>query len=524
MAACLTGLDVNGIQRYICESGKLREIIGASWLVDRFTRQRPLEILSGDMGLKEIAPAEVTTASGEWFVVIRAAGGVLRLLFPDRALGQRWARQLTEEMIREAPGLECSVAHHEFDWRTENLSEALGALVARLQAKRNRPRDGAGFPGVPISAPCQLTGRPAAGYGAGPNERLSRECLAKRAVAGKANQRQQRTLGQDLLEDPRIASQLPVHDADAIEFAMDFSDLASANGGDAGDNLMAIVCIDGNRLGLQVQALLRACQTNEARAAEYRAFSDKLDRAARAALRDALAESLAQYPESIQLRNGKAFLPARPLVQGGDDVTLVVAARLAFPLARAFGDSFRRHTKVETGLALEAGIGIAFTKLRAPFIRGYALAESLLASAKRKSRDSSCIDFEIIRQDSFTDIEELRERHYRARDGARLTRRPYFASDLAPLLEKAAFLGSPSMPRSQLKSAVDSCRIGVAKADEIYRNVRENMARGLGGRNGAPPSEAFARYYPDSFFRGEDNATDLLDCLDVFDIIGPAKR
>lgn len=168
---------------------------------------------------------------------------------------------------------------------------------------------------------------------------------------------------------------------------------------------------------------------------------------------------------------------------------------------------------------LHVGAGMAFVKPRSPFLRGYELAESLLSNAKRKDRECSCLDFEVVRNDSFTDVVELRARHYQSGDGAVLTQRPYLVSALSGFLEKAVVL-KERMPRSQLKRAADAARSSLNSAEEVYRDLRENLKRGLGGGKNPISLAEFEAHYPGGFFSNE-KSTDLVDCIDVFDLVSP---
>ena len=180
----LTGMDVHGIQAYLGATGKLREIVGASGLVDHFTVTRPEHVLR-EMGLqrRDVTQTPAAGEDGRWYDVVRSLGGVVRLILPSRELCVQWAQLMTDEILSRAPGMRAGVAHVPFDWQTDPLGDVLMKLTAALDRKRNRPHAGAGFTGVPYTATCRLTGGPAAGTAGQGNERLSAECLAKRKAA-----------------------------------------------------------------------------------------------------------------------------------------------------------------------------------------------------------------------------------------------------------------------------------------------------------------------------------------------------
>ena len=77
----LAGLDVHGIQNYVFRGSRLKEIVGGSHLVDKFTAEIP-ERVAQDLGLREATHGEVDSP-GTW-LPLRTAGGRIRASFHDR--------------------------------------------------------------------------------------------------------------------------------------------------------------------------------------------------------------------------------------------------------------------------------------------------------------------------------------------------------------------------------------------------------------------------------------------------------
>ena len=73
----LTGIDVHGIQQYLFASGKLREIVGASALVDAASTQWPREIAEQVMQLERVPEPR---PGDRWYLPARMAGGALQIL------------------------------------------------------------------------------------------------------------------------------------------------------------------------------------------------------------------------------------------------------------------------------------------------------------------------------------------------------------------------------------------------------------------------------------------------------------
>ena len=144
---------------------------------------------------------------------------------------------------------------------------------------------------------------------------------------------------------------------------------------------------------------------------------------------------------SIQLRlakdkHSRPYIPFRPIVFGGDDVTFVCDGRLGLALATAYLWEFEQRT-AEAHLGKDDGgltacAGIAIVKSHYPFARAYALTAELAESAKGYRREQniagSCLDWHFALSGLSGSIDEIRAREYRVDDGS-LTLRPVTLRD-----------------------------------------------------------------------------------------------
>ena len=96
-------------------------------------------------------------------------------------------------------------------------------------------------------------------------------------------------------------------------------------------------------------------------------------------------------------------MPARPLVLGGDDLSLLIRADLALPFAVAFMQKFEELSALKLrDMAmgrnwgkLTSACGIAFVKSTFPFTEAHRLAEHLCREAKRAIKaEASAVDAE----------------------------------------------------------------------------------------------------------------------------------
>ena len=144
----------------------------------------------------------------------------------------------------------------------------------------------------------------------------------------------------------------------------------------------------------------------------------------------------------VEVKEGR--LPFRPIVFGGDDVTVVCDGRLGLGLAAAYLGELNGK-ELSDGKRLVCRAGVAIVKAHYPFARAYDLAEELCASAKReiqsikttlenKARkkhspllewDVSTIDWHVATTGLALGLEDIRLREYKVLSGD-LSARPVY--------------------------------------------------------------------------------------------------
>lgn len=155
---------------------------------------------------------------------------------------------------------------------------------------------------------------------------------------------------------------------------------------------IALIHIDGNGLGLLLRQLKNAMQgkSDEAYHRAFRCFSEAVS----AATEVAAQEATAWFASNFEL-NDQTLLPMRPLVLGGDDVTLFCHAKFALRYAEYFCRAFE-HEALERleeltkshdlNVKLTASGGIVFHKVGHPFIQSHHFVEALCAKAKQLTK------------------------------------------------------------------------------------------------------------------------------------------
>jgi hypothetical protein len=189
---------------------------------------------------------------------------------------------------------------------------------------------------------------------------------------------------------------------------------------------IAIIHADGNGIGNIVKKVGKDMQ-------QFSEFSKKLN----TVTIDAAVEA---YNQIIKKEETTGRIPLRPVVLGGDDLTVIIRGDLALPYVTAFIRSFEDGSRREfskylgKGRGLTACAGIAYIKSSYPFYYGYELAETLCTRAKKTAKTMSeiapsCVMTHKI-QDSFVeDFDSIADRELEPCEGYSFEFGPYFIDE-----------------------------------------------------------------------------------------------
>jgi hypothetical protein len=275
-----------------------------------------------------------------------------------------------------------------------------------------------------VAAVCQSTGQPANTIDQDGNP-ISAEIRSKLDIVPEAN-----SSFNWLIADPVYQ----------FEFPLELDHLGRSRGD---SSYVGVVHADGNGMGQRLEVISgkysRADQNREYLDA-LRQFSFKVNRASIAALKRLMDEvrasiRLVRDPkgsytvtimEKVPLTEN--YLPIRPLVFGGDDLTFVCDGRLALTMTEFYLRAFEEETRKVELDNVHACAGIAVVKSHYPFARAYQLAETLCKNAKDRVRDSgkdySALDWHFTAGGIMGSLSTIREREYKLPDGSELLMRP----------------------------------------------------------------------------------------------------
>ncbi len=224
-----------------------------------------------------------------------------------------------------------------------------------------------------------------------------------------------------------------------------------------------------------------------------------MDRVTSAAAKTATAQVLLPARQ----RDNSQCLPARPILLGGDDITLLVRADLAMDYVRTFTESFEKESEEALSQLQKArqitgslprrltlGIGLVYLRATQPFRMAIRLAESLTKTAKQaaKAHDEtdppSAIAFHRVTASLIEDYDDLVAQALTHHHGNQIyldTLGAYFLgnSNLKPglddLLELTDLLGADDMARGPTRQLFTLMGHSLGEARQRYRRWRQVM-------------------------------------------------
>lgn len=308
-------------------------------------------------------------------------------------------------------------------------------------------------------------------------------------------------------------------------FAKELDDMGQQKGV---DSHIAIVHIDGNGIGTEFKKCKSLEKTIE--------LSKKTD----GILRDTFTALLSELKNHLSVlkklnlisskkitENGskKEILPIRLIIIGGDDITFVCNSFLGVWVAQRFTELFTENSKKAlTTINSEnktnndfAGFtscaGIAITKTKYPFYRGYKLAEELCASSKEafyaNEKVGNWIDFHLAMTDIPDSLENIRKSQYLSADEKKLVMRPYKADVFDKMVMQAIEL--KELPNDWIKSLRDSLYEGANSASQWKQKAEWRDKK-------VPVVEGFDK----TIFHNEE--TPYLDLVELSEIVLPELK
>jgi len=441
----LYGLTVQGIQSYIFETNKLREIVGASEIVEKMCTTW-FKTFIDKKGIE-----------GKFY--LKAAGNI-RFETEDENSAKTIFKKYHKKLLKKAPGVPFSQAVVEIDNNDEN--KAIDELDAKLRAQRNRPLYDFDL-GLMARRKNRRTGNPAYKKATKSNDNEILDIITWAKHENKeATALQKKT------------------DINGITYPIEFKIIAKGST----KSWLALIHIDGNGMGKRINKI----RERENVLKSLKGFSENVEKSTIAAYQKGVEKVI-----QLLKNNNEATdtLPMRPIVLGGDDLTLIIRADLALAFTYAYLDEFEKQTEEnlkDYGGKLTAAAGIVFVKEKFPFHYSAHLAEELTSYAKNISkRKHSCLHFHMV-QDSFVDsykdiikkdLTVLKNEHKKDEKDKKFEfiKGPYFlnktdAPSISVLLSDIKELKKEDAPTNAMREWIDVKFNNPEMADTIMERIK----------------------------------------------------
>lgn len=421
----VTVIDTTGKQNYIFNSNRLRENIGASFLLSQATKDWIEDILKEELAVPKTRQKEAIEESQLNAEIIYANGGNALIIFKSLKIAVRFTQILSKKVLEKAPGINLLVAHKEFDWNGDNLCEIVEDLKKDdIERQKYERMSSVPLLGLGVNASCNSTLLPAVdssdkdvNYGdeeEADSYLVSTETKKKLEVVSQANKKLQ-----DIFQNEV--------DRNLYKFPYRTDHLGRSKGE---SSYAAVIHADGNGMGTRFKQHGQVSKNNRDYIKRMRDLSQSVDIAGTNALKAVariLTKSIQQGKVLGNLGefnlNAQYYLPFRPLVYAGDDITFISEGRIGIELAALFLREFEKQI-VTDGKDLTACAGVCVVKTHYPFARAYTISEELCKSAKRFMKNNrfadesfSAMDWHLAASGLIGSLAEIRDREYKIKVG-----------------------------------------------------------------------------------------------------------
>ena len=406
-------IDIVSIQEYIFSSNKLKENIGASFLVDKIYEdvlKEALKVTFGrDIDINEWKnnPEQIKIIQENKEVEIGyIGGGNALILFKDKDKTTKFMKNYTKLLLVKAPGLETAFGIiHEFDLK--DFKNSMKNLHENLRDNKSRYFPNVTLPKYGFTLDCPRTNESAEQFeDLDRVQDINKQDEEKKYISSVAWAK--------LRSSSKAKDEIVEKIKDILEDKYTLTNDIEKLGQTEGKNYIAIVHIDGNKMGERFSK----CES----LTEYRNLSIGVKNVTEKTFKKMIESLINEIKNSktfnlqngeftLQKEYGKTILPIRPIVLGGDDITFISDGRLGVWLAEKFIKEFTKHRINNENLFACGGVIIVNTKY--PFYRAYKSAEDLTEKAKKESRkkEGSYIDFFISSSGWSGSLDDILNKH-----------------------------------------------------------------------------------------------------------------
>lgn len=410
---CAVLMDTVSIQKYVFGSNTLRDNLGASHIVNQLFGHTAVISLAEAFGLEIDEVVEIVRHWHEEpgkmlmddpsipFEVGVAGGGKALMFFRDWGRAKVFIETFTRDLLTKAPGLQLAVAVDKEFPPDQDFSHRLESLYIQLAQNRSRY-----FPVTTL----QNHGITAIYSETGTSLNLYSTDVEKKYISIEKATKLEAADDEEKFLEEIIKVRYPSYC---------FSNRMDWLGQTEGNSYIAVVHIDGNNMG---KWFIKSPSLED-----YRRRSKSLQAVTTESFWSLVDEAVCIMDKLTQENGfdikkddkGRKYLPLRPVILGGDDITFICEGGLGLYFAEKFlqiwtenaNSQLSKHEKPDN-CEFSACAGIAIANTKYPFYRTYSFAEELCASAKMSARrdgNGSWIDFHIISGTKSGNLEAVRK-------------------------------------------------------------------------------------------------------------------
>lgn len=416
--------DVRGIQNYIFRTNYIKEIIGASVIVENIILDGIKDMLSKKSDWKN--ECFVLDWEKEWkdeetifgnpdiqMQVLFIGGGNAYVLFKEKNICREVNRYLSKYILEQTYSLQLAVAVVDYTGDYKNDYNKINEKMRKVKARMPKSMP---LGALPFMAADTVSGYP-----------LTR-CYDGKYLSSESYRKRKK------------------YEACFHEDAERILDNMVTEKGDS--SMLAVVHIDGNNMGKRIMEIMKNKKDYPEAVRAMKSISLNIRDGFRAAFQEMAEHIDSQLSDRIKAdRKGKLY---RKLILAGDDVTFICNASAAIDAVSMFLKCVGKRKMYEDPeltaeenqqkYGFSACGGIAFFNSHFPFSDAYEVAEACCDSAKKRAKQESCrdskgntgsfLDFQLCTHISAADLDSYREKHYvSAEDGTSVLARPYYAND-----------------------------------------------------------------------------------------------
>lgn len=466
--------DILSIQKYVYSSSRLRDNIGAAMIVDKClddyikeALDNVGEIYENNKNSKEFKAYKNKQIKIE---VIYSGGGNALIYFENLELYKKLNLELSKVFIEKAPGIKFVTTYIETDFEGD-FGKDIDYLFKKLQLKKYNKKDTNLAKCISVTRECRFTKAPATILSQ-EGEYISDELFVKRKETKD-------------------------------HYDSEYKELDDLSGKE-GEKFIAVVHIDGNNMGKQLNDYLKNCNNYQEGIIKIRKFSNSIQNIYDNAY-EVMVQKIKSKIENLQSDNEKINqykgenkeAPFRKIYIKGDDVTFVCYAPLALKAVEIFLNQVSNSN--ELGIELSACCGIAYVKPTYPFDIAYSIAEQCCSYAKKVAKATASyngkkvgnyVDFYLSHSNILRDISKDRELKYnmefldiKANENLarsyNLMLRPYEVSqnkkditNLDTLFKVSKWIQDSNISRSKLKAIRNAYITNLYKLNQSFMELK----------------------------------------------------